>query len=76
MKNFFRISLQMGDAEVNGIELKIMRIKEGLRQYQVADRVGIPANRLSEIESGRRQPSPELARRLVEVIQRSRDGGC
>ena len=40
----------------------------GPRQVDVAVRVGIPANRLSEIESGRREASPELLERLLEVI--------
>ena len=61
-------------AKVNGLGLKIMRLKSGLRQYEVAGQVGIPANRLSEIESGRRGPSPELLERLFEVIKHGQHG--
>jgi len=61
-------------AKVNGLGLKIMRLKSGLRQYEVAGQVGIPANRLSEIESGRREPSPELLERLFEVIKHGQHG--
>lgn len=61
-------------AKVNGLDLKIMRLKAGLRQYDVAGQVGIPPNRLSEIESGRREPSPELLERLFEVIKRGQRG--
>lgn len=32
-----------------GVEIKIARIRAGLRQYDVAKSVGILANRLSEI---------------------------
>ena len=61
-------------AKVNGLNLKIMRLKSGLRQYEVAGKVGIPANRLSEIESGRREPSPELLERIFRVIKRRQYG--
>ena len=52
-----------------GVELKIARIRAGLRQYEVAARVGILPNRLSEIEAGRRRPSPELLERILRVIK-------
>jgi len=52
-----------------GVEIKIARIRAGLRQYDVATSVGILPNRLSEIESGRRQPSPELLERILSVIK-------
>ena len=52
-----------------GVELKIARIRAGLRQYQVAASVGILPNRLSEIEAGRRRPSPELLDRILRVIK-------
>ena len=56
-------------SKVKGLDIKIMRLKAGLRQYDVAARVGTAPNRLSEIESGRREPSPELLRRILQVIQ-------
>jgi len=52
----------------DGVDIKIARIRAGLRQYEVAASVGIPPNRLSEIESGRRRPSPELLSRIIKVI--------
>jgi transcriptional regulator with XRE-family HTH domain len=52
-----------------GVELKIARIRAGLRQYEVAARVGIFPNRLSEIEAGRRRPSPELLDRILRVVK-------
>lgn len=51
-----------------GINLKIARIKAGLRQYEVARLVGIAPPRLSEIEAGLRQPSPELLKRIRKVF--------
>lgn len=57
-----------------GIKIKIARIRAGLRQYEVAASVGILANRLSEIEAGRRRPSPELLERILQVIKGNHDG--
>ena len=57
-----------------GVEIKILRIKAGLRQYEVAASVGILPNRLSEIEAGRRRPSPELLQRILRTIKGNGDG--
>ena len=57
-----------------GVEIKIARIRAGLRQYEVATSVGILPNRLSEIEAGRRRPSPELLERILQVIKGRNDG--
>jgi len=54
---------------MKGLELKILRIQAGLRQYQVAAQADIPATKLCEIEGDRRQPSPELLQRILEVIK-------
>ena len=56
-------------ADVKGLEIKKLRFRAGIRQYEFAARLGIPANRLSEIESGRLQPSPELLQRIIRVIK-------
>ena len=54
--------------EVNGIELKIARIRAGYRQYEVAAQLGIHPCQLSEIESGRRKPSAEILQRLLQIL--------
>jgi len=56
-------------ADVKGLEIKILRLRSGIRQYEFATHLGIPANSLSEIESGRRQPSPELLQHIIRVIK-------
>lgn len=56
-----------------GIEIKIARIRAGLRQYEVAMSVGIPPARLSEIEAGRRRSSPELLERILQVMKGGHD---
>ena len=55
-------------AMVKGIDIKIMRLRAGIRQYQLAARLGIHPSKLSEIESGRRQPSDELLQQLMEIL--------
>ena len=57
-----------------GVEIKIARIRAGLRQYDVAQSVGILASRLSEIETGGRRPSLELLERIFQVIKGSHNG--
>jgi len=54
--------------------MKILRIQAGLRQYQVAAEAGISATKLCEIELGRREPSPDLLKRLIEIIVANENG--
>ena len=54
---------------VSGLELKIGRLKARLKQYELAAMLGISTTQLCEIETGRRQPSPELAEKMKQVLQ-------
>jgi transcriptional regulator with XRE-family HTH domain len=54
---------------VKGIDLKILRLKAGIRQYDLAVQIGIAPNRLSEIESGRRQPSDDVLKKLFNILK-------
>lgn len=56
-----------------GLNLKVLRLRAGLSQYEVAARLGIHPGRLSEIECGWRRPSPELLERLLELVQGDSD---
>ena len=62
-------------ADVKGLEIKTLRFRAGIRQYEFTARLGIPANRLSEIESRGRQPSSELLQRILRVIKDIPNGG-
>jgi len=62
-----------GFRHIEAMEIKIARIRAGLRQYEVAMSVGIPPARLSEIEAGRRQPSREVLGRILQVIEGHHD---
>ena len=52
-----------------GLELKIARIRAGLKQYQLAAKLGIAPTQLCEIENGRREVSPELLERILGMIK-------
>lgn len=52
-----------------GLQLKILRLKAGIRQYELAARLAIHPSKLSEIESGRRTPSPDLLERLMQIVK-------
>ena len=60
--------------KVKGLDIKIARLKAGFRQYDVAARLGIPPSRLSEIESGRREPSSELLEQLLQILNQGKSG--
>jgi len=53
----------------SGLELKIGRLKARLKQYELAATLGISTTKLCEIETGRRQPSPELAEKIERVLR-------
>ena len=52
-----------------GPELKIDRVRRGLRQYTVAAAVGMPQTTLCAIENGRRPVSPDEADRIGQAIR-------
>jgi transcriptional regulator with XRE-family HTH domain len=60
-------------SDPEGMEIKIVRIRAGLRQYELAKSVGIPPSRLCEIEAGRRRASAELLEHIFRVIKESRN---
>ncbi len=58
-----------------GLELKLMRIARGIRQYEVAAAVGVSPGILWQIESGRRPVPDDLAARIRSVIEKARPEG-
>jgi transcriptional regulator with XRE-family HTH domain len=44
------------------------RRARGLRQYQLAERLGISEVRVSRIETGRTVPTPELSGKISELL--------
>lgn len=59
-------------SEVNpnsfGGQLRRLRIDAGLTQEQLADALGLPQTRVSELERGKHRPKEELIRRLADAL--------
>lgn len=52
----------------DGAAFKEERERRKIRACWVADRVGISGGFLSDLESGNKQPSPEVAARLLSIL--------
>ena len=48
--------------------LQMARVKAGLRQYELAQLLGVPATIICDLERGRRQVTDEWERRIQEVL--------
>ncbi len=49
-------------------ELILLRLRAGLKQYQLAQLLGVPQTALCDWERGRRPVSPEVAQRIREAL--------
>ncbi len=66
--------MEVGEStRISALDLKLARIKSGLKQYELAARVGIGPTQFSEIENGRREPSPQLLEHILKVIRGKED---
>lgn len=55
---------------MKGIELKIKRIEAGAKQWVLAQRMGIPSFRLSELENRRGEEVPEeIATKALKALE-------
>jgi len=53
---------------MQGIDIRIARIRAGMKLYELAQRAGLREPDLSMIETGRREPTPEKAARIAEAL--------
>ncbi|SFI95023.1 putative transcriptional regulator [Terrisporobacter glycolicus] len=52
-----------------GLNLKIARIKKGLKQREVAEKVGVSRDYIASLENGRsKNPSIKLMKKLSETL--------
>jgi transcriptional regulator with XRE-family HTH domain len=51
-----------------GKKIKVMRIKRGLTQKQLADRLGVKQQNVSDWERGERSPSVKNLKKLADVL--------
>jgi transcriptional regulator with XRE-family HTH domain len=50
------------------MRLKLARIAQALTQRALGERLGIKELEVSRIETGRARPTPELKKRIAEVL--------
>jgi transcriptional regulator with XRE-family HTH domain len=55
---------------LDGLELKVRRIRAGLRQFRVAQELGIAPSMLCDYENGRKPVSSRQGQRILEAIDR------
>lgn len=53
---------------MEGIDIKVARLRAGMKQYELAAELGICQTKLSEIECGRRELSGELLEQIMRVL--------
>ena len=53
---------------MDGLEIKIARIRAGLKQKEVAERVGVSQAYICEIEHGREIPTPVRLEQILKAI--------
>lgn len=49
-------------------DLVLMRLKIGLKQYELAQLLGVPPTIICDLERGRRSITPEIEERIKEAI--------
>jgi transcriptional regulator with XRE-family HTH domain len=54
---------------MTGLDLKILRIRAGMRQYRVAAALGISQTVLSQVENGQRTVPPERLEDMARVVR-------
>ena len=62
-----RQELVKGDDPI-GLQLRVARLRAGIKQWELAQRVGVSGTVLSRIETGSREPDPDLLARLWEAL--------
>ncbi|MDA1129848.1 MAG: helix-turn-helix transcriptional regulator [Chloroflexi bacterium] len=50
------------------LRLRFSRQRRGIRQYRLAEAIGITPQRLAEVEAGRRQLEPDEYRQAMEFL--------
>jgi len=55
-------------------DLTIMRLKGGLKQFELAQLLGVPQTILCDLEKGGRPITPEVEKRIREAITKAKNG--
>lgn len=63
------MSIAPTDCLSSGLDVLVARRRAGLKQYQLAQRLGVPQTVLCDIERGRRELTEDMARRIIEALR-------
>jgi len=53
-------------------EIILMRLKAGLKQYELAQLLGVPATIICDFERGRRPITPEVEKRIMVALDEAK----
>ena len=53
---------------MDGIDLVTLRLRAGLRQYQLAARLGVTQTMVCDLERGRRTITPEIEQQIRTLL--------
>ena len=53
---------------MNGLDVKIARLRAGVKQYELAALIGIPQSTLCKIEREKKSLQPRLLGRILESL--------
>ena len=55
---------------MTGIDIKIARIRSGLKQYELAAKIGVPQSTLCEIEGEKKPLEPQLLGKILKILSK------
>ena len=53
---------------VNGAAIRALREKDGWKVGKFATQIGVSSSYLSNIEAGRKQPGPDITRKIADLL--------
>lgn len=59
---------------MKGIDIKVSRIKSGIKSYELANKLGITPDIMSKIELDHIRPNKELSRKISSVLKEIKKG--
>ena len=55
---------------MTGIDIKVARIRTGIKQYELAGSLGIPQSTLCEIECEKKPLEPQLLGKILRILSK------
>lgn len=61
---------------MDNFELILLRLKAGLKQYELAQLLGMSPTIVCDLERGRRPVTPQIEKQIVEAISKAKKGSA